>query len=1046
MLKHTLKSYPSGKIRVRLIAEQMSDLLPKQNDQIHLSDKSFVNSTYTNMPPNFPSHVSSNCDHASYDPTLRQSHSNSNFGSHHKAFESLPQSHCMTTFRSHLFPRFSDKQHSDLRSCLHPDKSACVLDTDDVSDLSHVTAQRYRKSSSDLNIHEKGMTHSAADHDAPSSEVAASVSKRCCNSEDVKLQESQYYEESLEARIQKLLKLNSVKPASELSDAHHSPVVVDHNSNVCNALPITSETYLPTCVHNKPDDPVHSEKPSKTIAQKGNSHFDSSKNTRVVTSPSNRRTLLPTPEGSNETVKGPLFNPHRPPLLKTPYKSVDIQEVLKIIDDVHMVFVDELRGIIQRDVTRKLVEGQAFKLFSDWWDSKERECRLNHAKPLSTNSLYQTNHPTTKDDMCTNSLEKSNTSHEFTVLSRTDQNASTNLSNSSSIPSTISSNNPVSSMSENNTLSSSFKLFGLGMFTGLRSALPKIRRKPRPPSPLPPCSSATTSTSKNESLTVCQDERNTNSLHECELKLKTSPVWKSHHSRTQKDSDTSCSDMENDNVNNVCREVSESSDNESSTERSNQTTNGRVKNLKKSNECQSRRRSERSDKDDKCDRKRSQSKLLLKPSPSPENICTSDYASSNDSESIVPSKPRRPIKFHRGHSRVSDVFAQSSSTSSTGSNSPSDNEKANRYKKPSSDEHSEDSVSESRSHNHACLSPVETSHCEPIQNGNSVNSNSSPISSQSESTLDSEGNEEKSPETAGEIQKYQANTIFQRSPVRKPIHSPPSEVQRKRGRPRKNDQQSTKSLSRLSPQKDTRSFTGSLDSTNSSSEDDVLQMNNNNSICSLLKDIPPHNGTPTLVNPVNRQPNSDWSILRASLELQPSDYAVPSTYNCQLSGGSRRKQNLVSLRRNDNEYISAADQRNKLISFTEPDVPHKISLTSDQKLHRYPPYHPPRIPVSSEEHEDLKLPVKCMNTANNYFYNQRKSENLHDENADSDSTESVEIEEIVEDKYMWPECLLADHNYFRIPEIGSVIHYRSTKRVNKYKSKMNSKKSSLIVI
>ena len=30
---------------------------------------------------------------------------------------------------------------------------------------------------------------------------------------------------------------------------------------------------------------------------------------------------------------------------------------------------------------------------------------------------------------------------------------------------------------------SGFKLFGLGLFTGLRSALPKIKRKPKPPSP-----------------------------------------------------------------------------------------------------------------------------------------------------------------------------------------------------------------------------------------------------------------------------------------------------------------------------------------------------------------------------------------------------------------------------------------------------------------------------------------------------------------------------------------------------------------------------------
>lgn len=42
------------------------------------------------------------------------------------------------------------------------------------------------------------------------------------------------------------------------------------------------------------------------------------------------------------------------------------------------------------------------------------------------------------------------------------------------------SGNNQSSGDGNHALSSSFKLFGLGLFTGLRSALPKIKRKPRP--------------------------------------------------------------------------------------------------------------------------------------------------------------------------------------------------------------------------------------------------------------------------------------------------------------------------------------------------------------------------------------------------------------------------------------------------------------------------------------------------------------------------------------------------------------------------------------
>lgn len=115
---------------------------------------------------------------------------------------------------------------------------------------------------------------------------------------------------------------------------------------------------------------------------------------------------------------------------------------------------------------------------------------------------------------------------------------------------------------------------------------------------------------------------------------------------------------------------------------------------------------------------------------------------------------------------------------------------------------------------------------------------------------------------------------------------------------------------------------------------------------SYLKDFSTCDNIPSKVNQVNHQSNTDWSILRASLEFQSSDFpTIPLTYNSQPSGGSRRKQNLGGLCRN-NMALSTIDQKNKCTSFPDTDIPQKMSLISDQKLHRYPLYHSPGFPVS----------------------------------------------------------------------------------------------------
>lgn len=356
----------------------MADLLPSNScDQFQLPEKPFANQIHSHIPSDFSSQGSSNCEACPQNPTPRQSHTSANL-SDHKAVETLPQPHCMTTFKSHLFFKASDKQESDLKTHLRPEKSACVLNNDDISEISSAATHWHREAPSNSNIG-KSTSGFLVDQHTVGLEANTCVSKKLSSQQDdAKLHESRYCEESLEARIQKLLKLNCVKPVPELKHTQNTPVVSDHNSKVTCNLPVSSEACISTNVRIKSDDLKRFESPSNQVVQKGSTPSDSSKNIRVVTSPSsNRRTLLPTPDGSLENTKTSLFNLHRPPLLKTPYKPVDVQEVIKIIDDVHMVFVDELRGIIHRDITRKLVEGQAFKLFSDWWDSREQDYRVS---------------------------------------------------------------------------------------------------------------------------------------------------------------------------------------------------------------------------------------------------------------------------------------------------------------------------------------------------------------------------------------------------------------------------------------------------------------------------------------------------------------------------------------------------------------------------------------------------------------------------------------------------------------------------------------------
>ncbi|XP_045889679.1 histone-lysine N-methyltransferase SETD1B-like isoform X1 [Micropterus dolomieu] len=69
----------------------------------------------------------------------------------------------------------------------------------------------------------------------------------------------------------------------------------------------------------------------------------------------------------------PRFNPFVPPpgyplVRENPHK-LTVEKVLEVI-------MDELRSIIKKDITRRMIEGIAFKAFEDWWDCQEKKTRM----------------------------------------------------------------------------------------------------------------------------------------------------------------------------------------------------------------------------------------------------------------------------------------------------------------------------------------------------------------------------------------------------------------------------------------------------------------------------------------------------------------------------------------------------------------------------------------------------------------------------------------------------------------------------------------------
>lgn len=76
----------------------------------------------------------------------------------------------------------------------------------------------------------------------------------------------------------------------------------------------------------------------------------------------------------------PRFNPFVPPPGYVPVKE-DSHKVT--VEKVLVVLMEELKSIIKKDITRRMVEGVAFKAFDEWWDSQRQKAKV------SPTSLFQ---------------------------------------------------------------------------------------------------------------------------------------------------------------------------------------------------------------------------------------------------------------------------------------------------------------------------------------------------------------------------------------------------------------------------------------------------------------------------------------------------------------------------------------------------------------------------------------------------------------------------------------------------------------------------------
>lgn len=80
----------------------------------------------------------------------------------------------------------------------------------------------------------------------------------------------------------------------------------------------------------------------------------------------------------------PRFNPFMPPpdylLERENPHTVTVGKALEVI-------MDELKLIIKKDITRRMIEGIAFRLFEDWWECQEKKTKVSYITCFINNTL-----------------------------------------------------------------------------------------------------------------------------------------------------------------------------------------------------------------------------------------------------------------------------------------------------------------------------------------------------------------------------------------------------------------------------------------------------------------------------------------------------------------------------------------------------------------------------------------------------------------------------------------------------------------------------------
>uniref|UniRef100_A0A7N8XPE1 Histone-lysine N-methyltransferase SETD1B-like n=1 Tax=Mastacembelus armatus TaxID=205130 RepID=A0A7N8XPE1_9TELE len=83
----------------------------------------------------------------------------------------------------------------------------------------------------------------------------------------------------------------------------------------------------------------------------------------------------------------PRFNPFVPPpdYLQENHHKVTVEKVLEVV-------MEEMRSVIRKDITRRMIEGVAFKAFEDWWDYQEKKTKVSSLYLLLSPEMVKRNH------------------------------------------------------------------------------------------------------------------------------------------------------------------------------------------------------------------------------------------------------------------------------------------------------------------------------------------------------------------------------------------------------------------------------------------------------------------------------------------------------------------------------------------------------------------------------------------------------------------------------------------------------------------------------